>query len=197
MALFDSVLNLVNKQAKAPKDATAFDIQARQASEAKMKDRAGMVISVFALILAVNSWYGNKLSSQTLNDTIAANDVWSFYEAKSIKQMLAEQSLEAAVARKDSERVEKLQAKIARYESDPATGEGKRELMAEARALEAERDRAKKQSPWIGFAGTLYQLAIVVLSASILTVSMSMFWGSFFVAGLGLLLTAQGLFLFI
>ena len=82
MALFDSVLNLVNKQAKAPKDATAFDIQARQASEAKMKDRAGMVISVFALILAVNSWYGNKLSSQTLNDTIAANDVWSFYEAK-------------------------------------------------------------------------------------------------------------------
>jgi hypothetical protein len=197
MALFDSVLNLVNKQAKAPKDATAFDIQARQASEAKMKDRAGMVISVFALILAVNSWYGNKLSSQTLNDTIAANDVWSFYEAKSIKQMLAEQSLEAAVARKDSERVEKLQAKIARYESDPATGEGKRELMAKAHALEAERDRAKKQSPWIGFAGTLYQLAIVVLSASILTVSMSMFWGSFFVAGLGLLLTAQGLFLFI
>jgi len=197
MALFDSVLNLVNKQAKTPKDATAFDIQARQASEAKMKDRAGMVISVFALILAVNSWYGNKLSSQTLNDTIAANDVWSFYEAKSIKQMLAEQNLEAAVARKDSERVEKLEAKIARYESEPATGEGKRELMAKARALEAERDRAKKQSPWIGFAGTLYQLAIVVLSASILAVSMSMFWGSFFVAGLGLLLTAQGLFLFI
>jgi len=196
MALFDSVLNLVNKQAKAPKDATAFDIQARQASEAKMKDRAGMVISVFALILAVNSWYGNKLSSQTLNDTIAANDVWSFYEAKSIKQMLAEQSLEAAVARKDSERVEKLEAKIARYESDPATGEGKRELMAKARALEAERDRAKKQSPWIGFAGTLYQLSIVVLSASILAVSMSMFWGSFFVAGLGLLLSAQGVFLF-
>jgi len=196
MALFDSVLNLVNKQAKAPKDATAFDIQARQASEAKMKDRAGMVISVFALILAVNSWYGNKLSSQTLNDTIAANDVWSFYEAKSIKQMLAEQNLEAAVARKDTERVEKLEAKIARYESDPATGEGKRELMAKARALEAERDRAKKQSPWIGFAGTLYQLSIVVLSASILAVSMSMFWGSFFVAGLGLLLSAQGVFLF-
>jgi len=196
MALFDSVLNLVNKQAKAPKDATAFDIQARQASEAKMKDRAGMVISVFALILAVNSWYGNKLSSQTLNDTIAANDVWSFYEAKSIKQMLAEQNLEAAVARKDSERVEKLEAKIARYESEPATGEGKRELMAKARALEAERDKAKKQSPWIGFAGTLYQLSIVVLSASILAVSMSMFWGSFFVAGLGLLLSAQGVFLF-
>jgi len=196
MAFIDSVLNLITKQPKDP-DAPKPPVGSRSEREAKLKDKAGMVISVFALLLAVNSWYGNKLSSQTLNDTIAANDVWSFYEAKSIKQMLAEQSLEAAVARKDSERVEKLQAKIARYESDPATGEGKRELMAKARALEAERDRAKKQSPWIGFAGTLYQLAIVVLSASILAVSMSMFWGSFFVAGLGLLLTAQGLFLFI
>ena len=198
MALFDSVLNLVNKKSKAPKDATPFDVEARQASEAKMKDRAGMVISVFALILAVNSWYGNKLSSQTLNNTIAANDVWSFYEAKSIKQMLTEQSLEVAVARKDSpEHIAKLEAKIARYESEPATGEGKKELMAKAKAIEAERDRAKKQSPWIGFAGTLYQLSIVVLSASILAVIMSMFWGSIGVAALGALLMAQGIWLFI
>jgi hypothetical protein len=91
----------------------------------------------------------------------------------------------------------KLQAKIDRYESDPKTGEGKKELFEKARALEAERDEAKKRSPWIGYANTLYQLSIVVLSASILAVSMSMFWGSFFVAGLGLLLSAQGVFLFI
>jgi len=36
----------------------------------------------------------------------------------------------------------------------------------------------------------------VVLSASILAVSMGMFWGSFLVAGLGVLLSAQGVFLF-
>jgi cytochrome c556 len=197
MALFDSVLNLVNKKSKAPAGAEPFDIEARQASEAKMKDRAGMVISIFALILAVNSWYGNKLSSQTLNNTIAANDVWSFYEAKSIKQILAQQSLDDAIERKQVDKIAKLEAKIARYESEPATGDGKKELMAKARKLEEDRDRAKQQSPWIGFAGTLYQLSIVVLSASILAVSMSMFWGSFFVAALGLALTAQGVFLFI
>jgi hypothetical protein len=67
--------------------------------------------------------------------------------------------------------------------------------MAKAKQLEAERDYARKQSPWIGFASTLYQLSIVVLSASILAVSTEMFWGSFFVAGLGLLLSAQGVFL--
>ena len=192
MALIDSVLNLVTKQPKQNKKAPAGS---RSEREASIKDKAGMVISVFALILAVNSWYGGKLSSTILNNTIAANDVWSFYEAKSIKQMLAEQSLDDAIVRKDEAKIEKLKAKIARYESDPATGEGKVELMAKARGLEADRDHAKKQSPWIGFASTLYQLSIVVLSASILAVSMSMFWGSFFVAGLGLLLSAQGVFL--
>ena len=190
MALIDSVLNLVTKQPKDP-NAAKPPAGSRSEREAQIKDKAGMVISVFALILAVNSWYGGKLSSTTLNNTIQANDVWSFYEAKSIKQTLAEQSLDDAQYRKDTAKIEKLQAKIARYESEPATGEGKKELMAKAKKL----DLAKKQSPWIGYASTMYQLSIVVLSASILAVSMSMFWGSFVVAGIGLLLTSQGVWL--
>jgi hypothetical protein len=194
MALFDSVLNLLTKQPKDP-NAVKPPVGSRSEREAKLKDKAGMVISVFALILAVNSWYGGKLSSITLNNTIAANDVWSFYEAKSIKQMLAEQSLDDAQVRKDTKKIEQLESKIARYESDPKSGEGKKELMEKAHKLEADRDLAKKQSPWIGFASTLYQLSIVVLSASILAVSNEMFWGSFFVAAIGLILSAQGVFL--
>jgi hypothetical protein len=196
MALVDSVLNLINKQPKDP-DAPKPPVGSRSEREAKLKDKAGMVISVFALLLAVNSWYGGTLSSKTLNNTIASNNVWAFYQAKSIKQTLAEQSLDDATYRKDTEKMAKLQAKIDRYESDPKTGEGKKELFEKARALEAERDEAKKRSPWIGYASTMYQLSIVVLSASILAVSMAMFWGSFFVAGLGILLSAQGVFLFI
>ena len=68
--------------------------------------------------------------------------------------------------------------------------------MIKAKALEAERDDAKQRSPWIGYASTAYQLAIVVLSASILAVSMMLFWSSFVVAGVGLLLSLQGVFLF-
>lgn len=194
MALIDSVLNLVNKQPKDP-NAPKPPVGSRSEREAKLKDKAGMVISVFALLLAVNSWYGGTLSSKTLNNTIAANNVWAFYQAKSIKQTLAEQSLDDAQYRKDTAKAEKLKAKIDRYESDPKTGEGKKELFEKARKLEAERDEAKKRSPWIGYASTMYQLSIVVLSASILAVSMSMFWGSFLVAGLGILLSAQGVFL--
>jgi hypothetical protein len=195
MALIDSVLNLITKQPKDP-DAPKPPVGSRSEREAKLKDKAGMVISVFALLLAVNSWYGGTLSSKVLNNTIASNNVWAFYQAKSIKQTLAEQSLDDATYRKESEKMAKLQAKIDRYESDPKTGEGKKELFEKARQLEADRDEAKKRSPWIGYASTMYQLSIVVLSASILAVSMSMFWGSFLVAGLGVLLSAQGVFLF-
>ena len=195
MALIDSVLNLITKQPKDP-DAPKPPVGSRSEREAKLKDKAGMVISVFALLLAVNSWYGGTLSSKVLNNTIASNNVWEFYQAKSIKQTLAEQSLDDATYRKETEKMAKLQAKIDRYESDPKTGEGKKELFEKARQLEADRDEAKKRSPWIGYASTMYQLSIVVLSASILAVSMAMFWGSFFVAGLGILLSAQGVFLF-
>ena len=195
MALIDSVLNLITKQPKDP-DAPKPPVGSRSEREAKLKDKAGMVISVFALLLAVNSWYGGNLSGKVLNNTIASNNVWAFYQAKSIKQTLAEQSLDDATYRKDAEKMAKLQAKIDRYESDPKSGEGKVELMAKAKQLEADRDEAKKRSPWIGYASTMYQLSIVVLSASILAVSLSMFWGSFLVAGLGILLSAQGVFLF-
>jgi hypothetical protein len=71
----------------------------------------------------------------------------------------------------------------------------KKEIAIKAKEMEAAREEAKKSSPWIAYANTAYQLAIVVLSASILAVSMAMFWGSFAVAGFGILLSANGLFL--
>ena len=192
MALIDSLLNLVNK---TPKDTDAPKPPAgsRSEREARIKDKAGMVINVFALALAVNAWYGGKLGSTVLNNTIKANDTYSFYQAKSIKQSLAEQNLYDAQRTGDKKRAEEMAAKIDRYENEP--GEGKKDLMKKAKALEAERDEAKARSPWIGYASTAYQMAIVVLSASILAVSMYLFWASFAVAGFGLLLSLQGVFL--
>lgn len=192
MALLDSMLNLVNKQPKDT-DAPKPPAGSRSEREAKIKDKAGMVINVFALLLAVNAWYGGTLSSTVLNNTIKANDTYSFYQAKSIKQSLAEQSLYDAQKAGDKARVAEMTAKIDRYENEPK--EGKKALMAHAKELEAARDEAKKRSPWIGYASTAYQMAIVLLSASILAVSMSLFWSSFLVAGIGVILSSQGVLL--
>jgi hypothetical protein len=166
----------------------------RSEREAQIKDRAGWVITVIALLLAVTTYVANGFSSKILTNTIKANDTWNFYQAKSIKQSIAEGQLEDA---KDPKRREQLQAKIERYESDPVKNEGKKELMAKALQIEAERDDAKKHTPWLTFAGMAFQLAIVLLSASILAVDKRMFWGSIWVSVFGSLLLTQGIWLII
>jgi len=186
MSLIDSVLGMVTRK---PKEAPTGS---RSEREAKIKDKAGLVINVFALLLAVNTFIGGGLSSTVMNNTIKANDLWNFYQAKSTKQTAYQIAADNV---KDPELKKKYLENVARYESDPATGEGKRELFAKAKTLEAERDYAKKRSPWISYASTAYQMAIVLLSASILAVNMMLFWSSFGVAGIGLVLMSQGLWM--
>ena len=185
MSLIDSVLNLVTKQPK-DLDAPKPPVGSRSEREAKLKDNAGMVISVFALLLAVNSWYGGKLGSTVLNNTLGANNTWAQYQAKAGRGVSYEIAAKTAT---DPKIKAEFQAEKERMDSD------KKELAVKAKAMEADREEAKKSSPWIGYASTAYQLAIVVLSASILAVSMGMFWGSFVVAAAGIVLSLNGLFL--
>jgi len=169
----------------------------RSEREAQIKDKAGLVICVLAALLAINTLMGGSNSSKILNNTIEANNTWAFYQAKAIKQTLAEQSLDDAQFRKDTVKIAKLEEKIARYESDPKTGEGKKELMEKARKLESGRAEAKARSPFYTYAGSLFQIAIVLLTASILAVNMRMYWASIGVGSAAALLMSQALWLWI
>jgi len=169
--------------------------ESRSEREAHIKDKAGWVITVVAALLAVNTYIANGISSGILTNTIRANDTWNFYQSKSVKQTIAENARDDAAARRDTKKVAELTARIDRYETDPVSGEGKRELMARARGLEAARDEAKLHSPWLTFAGSALQLSIVLLSASILAVSMGMFYSSIVVGLIGAILMSQGIWL--
>ena len=169
----------------------------RSEREAHIKDKAGWVITVLAALLAINTLMGGSNSSKVLNNTIDANNTWAFYQAKSIKQTLAEMAYDDAVRTKDQPKMQALQVKIDRYESDPTTGEGKQELMAKARALEDERGIAKQRGPWYTYAGSLFQIAIVLLTASILAVNMRLFWASLWVGSVGMALMSQAIWLVI
>lgn len=167
----------------------------RSEREAAIKDKAGLVIVFMALFLACNTYLSNNFSGTAQTNLLKASNTYGFYQSKSIKQTIAEGQLEDAKKEKDKVRIEKLEAKIARYESDPASGEGKKELLAKAQAQEASRDEARLHSPWLTFSGMLFQLAIVLLSASILAVNTNMYKASLGVGVLGLLLMAQGYWL--
>ena len=167
----------------------------RSEREAAIKDKAGLVIVFIAMFLAANTYIANGYSSTAQTNLIKSSNTYNFYQAKSMKQAIAEGQLEDAKQRRDKKRIEQLETKIARYESDPATGEGKKELLAKAQAQETAREEARLHSPWLTFSGMLYQLAIVLLSASILAVNNRLYRASLTVFGAGLVLMSQGIWL--
>lgn len=161
------------------------------------KERTGWIITFLAAFLAITSLLDGGNSSQILDNTIEANNVWSFYQAKSIKQSLAEISYDNAIRNGDKKKAEAMKAKIERYESEPSSGEGKKELMAKARAIEAERAVAEMKSPWYTYSNAFYQIAIVILAASMLTLSKRMYWIGIGLGAFAILLMTQGALLWL
>lgn len=160
----------------------------RSEREAKIKDKAGFVIVIFAAILAINTMIGGQNSSKIQNNTIAANNQWAWYQAKNVRQVLYET---AAVE-------SKIPANRAKFEEDAARMEAdKKEIMEKAKKLEAERDVARQKSPWFTWGGSILQIAIVLLTASILAVSMPMFWISLAVGSAGSLFVSQALWMWL
>jgi len=183
-------------------------VLSRSEGEAVLKGLASITITIFAALLAIISWLGGQVSGKIMADNIELGDVWSFYQAKAIKQSMYQINLEdlkvqIADPQTDANLKPVLQTRADNYqkyidalETDPKTGEGKKEIMAKGRALEADRDSAKKRSPFFGMAGTVIQIAIIFSTTAILAVSMALWYSSIAVGIIGLIILADGIWYF-
>ncbi len=84
-----------------------------------------------------------------------------------------------------------------RYELEPESREGKKELLERARQHEEQRDRALKQDPYFDYAEALLQIAIVLISVAIVA---NLLWLSYLGGALGLvgmLLSLNGFLLLV
>jgi hypothetical protein len=90
--------------------------------------------------------------------------------------------------------IEAWRATAARYESDPKTGEGRKELAERAKETEAKRDLALAKYHHYELASAAFQVGIVLASAAVITGALALAWlgGALGLLGLGLL--ALGLF---
>ena len=158
----------------------------RSEREAKIKDKAGFIIVFLAALLAINTMIGGSNSSKIQNNTIQANNMWAWYQAKNVRGVLYE--INAAETQIPANK-EKFMAEKERMDKD------KKEIQEKAKALEAERDAAKQRSPWFTWGGSILQISIVLLTASILAVSMSMFYISTIVGAVGALIVSQALWM--
>ena len=146
----------------------------------RFKQRAAVGIAILAMLLAITGLGGANAGKEATNNNIYAANQYAFYQAKNIRQTdynLAADAIELAFLQDGSlnrEARAALKAKAdiyrktaARYESEPETQEGKKELMARAKDYESKRDYALKQDPYFDYAEALLQIAIVLISVSI------------------------------
>ena len=166
---------------------------------------AAIYVGVIAMLLAIAALGGADATKEMLNANIHASDTYAFYQTKYIRQIhyqTAAEQLELLIAdtpgmaperaAKAAELVKRYRDTAKRYESEPATGDGKKELMAKAQEWGAKRDHAEAQIPNFEYAEALLQIAIVLGSVAIVAVSPWLLGFSGILAAAALLLTVNG-----
>lgn len=173
------------------------------------KNRAALTISILAMVLAISSLGGSNAGKETTQENILAANSYAFYQAKSIRQtslkiaaadlelqLMREPGMPGAAKEAMQKKIDDYKKTIDRYESEPETKEGKKELLITAREHEAARDHAMRQDPWFDYAEGALQIAIVLLSVSIVAGLPVLFWGGAALGAIGALSAANGFFLF-
>jgi hypothetical protein len=165
--------------------------------------RIALLISVLALFLAYSETLGKSAQTTAISDNVQASDLWSFFQAKTIRQAVlrtAAESLALTGTTNETtktairQKADEWQKLIDRYEVDPERPEGRKQLTERARALEISRDTALARYHNYELASAAFQIGIVLASASVITGMLLLVWLSAGIGAVGLLFTAVGLF---
>lgn len=138
--------------------------------------KIALLIAVLALVLAFSETLGKAAQTAALSKNIEAANLWAFYQAKSIRQTTLRTAAENLEAQAGSNGAAALKTQIdawrksvARYDSEPETREGRKELAERAKAAEAKRDHDMAAYHQYELASAAVQIAIVLASATIIT----------------------------
>ncbi len=158
-----------------------------------------LLIAILALFLAIAETGAKSAQTEALSRNIEAANLWAFFQARTIRQTtvrtagemveLARPATEDAAQQAALTRqLDRWRETANRWESEPETGEGRRELSARAQAAQARRDRAFAAYEKYELASAAFQVAIVLASASIITSvpALAVIAGLVGVTGLGL-----------
>lgn len=143
--------------------------------------KIALLISVLALLLAISETLGKGAQTEAISKNIEASNLWAFYQAKTIRMTTlrtAADSIEAAGKpnEKQAQLIGKWRDDFKRYDSEPDTGEGRKELMAKAKQAESKRDLAFAAHHQYELASALVQIGIVLASTSIIVAVPALMW---------------------
>lgn len=155
--------------------------------------KIALLIAVLALVLAISETLGKSAQTAALSYNIEASNLWSFFQAKTIRMTTVRTAAEQADLHlrqsADPQSKEAIEQRIAswrkaadRYDSEPDTGEGRKELASRARVAEGKRDKSLGSYHHYELASGAVQISIVLASAAIIT---GMMWLCWLAGGLG------------
>ncbi len=133
---------------------------------------------------------------------VESANLWAFFQAKTVRQTAVRglsEMLPLLAPREGGEAeverlLERWSASVQRWESEPETGEGRRELTARAKAAEHERDEAIRMDGRYDTASALLQVGIVMASAAIITGTAVLVWAGAALGGAGAVLSVLTFF---
>jgi hypothetical protein len=165
---------------------------AKEAEEARGENKKiALLIAVLALFLSFSETLGKSAQTEAVDANIKAADTWAFSQAKDIRRttlmaaadqtaLLGAGVTDAAAKAAIDKQLDTWRKTAARYESDPQSGEGLKELREHAKELESERDLNLARYHHYELASAAFQIGIVLASAAVIT-------------GIGLLAVVSGL----
>lgn len=165
--------------------------------------RIALLIAILALFLALAETGAKSAQTEAISRNVEAANLWSFFQARTIRQTTLRTAVEEAeldrAAAEDPALRQTIEAQqkawrdtVARWESEPGTGEGRRELTERAKAAEAKRDRNMAAYHHYEYGAAAFQVAIVLASASIITGVPLLAVGGIVLGAIGVALTGIG-----
>jgi hypothetical protein len=142
--------------------------------------KIALLIAVLALALSLAETFAKSSQTGAISNNVEASNLWAFFQAKTIRMTVVRTAVEevelglpavtdAASRSTVEKRLDGWKKTAARYDSEPETGEGRKELMARALAAEKKRDRSLEKYHHFEVSSAAFQIAIVLASATVIT----------------------------
>jgi len=166
--------------------------------------KIALLIAVLALFLAFSETLGKSSQTNAISFNVEASNLWAFFQAKTIRMTAVRTAAETveldlpatadpALKAAKEKRVDGWKKTAARYDSEPDTQEGRKELAARAKQAETKRDLSMARYHHFEVASAAFQIAIVLASAAVITGIMALIWISCGLGVTGLVFMAIGL----
>jgi len=122
--------------------------------------RKAILIAILGAVVVLTGVWLDHLNRDVLLTRDQASNSWSYFHQKSIKERIYESEL--SLTDLPTERVTELTDKVARYQTE---GD---EIRARAEAQEADIEHLLAQIMYTEIASTLFELAIILISISLI-----------------------------